>query len=485
MSTQAQVNPGDLFRVLSDRQIEQIYQGSLEVLRETGVKIYSERAVKLLAEAGCPVSDDNLVRMPTSLVEQAIASAPSQIHISNRRGEPAMMIGGHLVYYGPGEGPTFVLDPYTNERRPFLRSDARNMARLCDALPNIDFLMGLGSISDTPVGMGDLYELEAMLSHSTKPVVIWANSAENMRYMYKMGVAIAGGEERFSSNPFMIFNTQINPPLCHSRESVEKALFAAEKRVPLIYTPSPSAGATAPVTLAGLLVNSLAECLSGVVITQVASSGTPIITGGGISVMDMTTTILSYGAPELALASAALVEIARYLNLPVATTGGCTDSKVMDGQAALEATFNLLMAGLSGANLVRDIGYFESGMTSSGELLVLCDEIIGMVKRIVRGVGVDDERLAVDLIHKVGPGGNFLTEKHTFKHFRNEVWYPRLLDRQMYHKWVEQGSLTLSQRLNLKTRELLDSHAPEPLPADVEQSLREILAEAESRLRVP
>ena len=471
-----QVNSPDLFRVLSDDQIRRIYEGTLQVLEKTGVRVYLDRAVGLLREAGCEVSDGNLVRIPPSLVEDAIASAPSTINIANRRAEPAMVVGDNNVYYGPGEGPTYYLDPRTSERRPFCLEDARTVAILCDALPNIDFLMGLGMISDVTPGTSDLYEFETMLTNSSKPLVAWAHSAENMKCMYEMCLGVAGGEAAFLAHPFLIFNAQPCSPLYHTKEAVEKLLFASEKGVPIIYTPSPTAGGTAPVTLAGLLVNSLAENLSGVVISQAVRRGSPIIVGGGVSVMDMGTTILCYGAPELALASAGLVEIARHLGLPRATTGGCTDSKVMDSQAALDATFNLLVAGISATNLVRDIGYFESAMTGSPELVVLANEIISMVKRIARGIQVDDETLALDVIHKAGPGGNFLTEAHTLKNFRKEVWYPRLLDRRPYSRWVAEGSLTLGQRLNMMTRETLEKHSPEPLEPSIRRTLDGILA---------
>ncbi|GFP32023.1 trimethylamine---corrinoid protein Co-methyltransferase [Candidatus Hakubella thermalkaliphila] len=323
-----QVNQTVFFKVLSEDQIEEIYLGALEVLERTGVKIYQERAVKLLKEAGCDVTEGNRVRIPTSLVQQALATAPSRIGIANRRGERVMMLEDGKVYYGPGPTCPNILDPYTKERRKFLKNDARNTARLCDALPNIDFVMSLGSISDVPQ---------------------------------------------------------------------------------------------------------------------------------------------------------ALAEVARWLKLPMWSTGGCTDSKLLDEQAALEAALNLLLAGLSGANLIHDVGFMESAMTGSQELLVLSDEIIGMVRRIVQGIRVDEETLALDIIHKVGPGGNFLGEDHTLRHFRKEAWYPRLLDRRMYLDWVGGGSLTLAQRVNKKTREVLESHQPVPLPQDVLEGIDEILRRADER----
>ncbi len=481
MRVNYQVNQTVFFRVLSDDQIEEIYLGALEVLERTGVKIYQERAVKLLKEAGCDVTEGNRVRIPTSLVQQALTTAPSRIGIANRRSERVMMLEDGKVYYGPGPTCPNILDPYTKERRKFLKNDARNTARLCDALPNINFVMSLGSISDVPQALADLHEFESMVTNSIKPIVAWAFYVESMKDIYEMCVAIAGSEEEFLRNPFMIFYAEPNTPLYHGKDAVEKLLFATEKKIPIVYTPCPMAGGTAPATMAGMLVDSLAECLSGVVMSQVVRPGAPIIMGGVVSIMDMATTILSYGAPELALASAALAEVARYLKLPMWSTGGCTDSKVLDEQAALEAAINLLMAGLSGANLIHDVGFMESAMTGSQELLVLSDEIIGMVKRIVRGIRVDEETLALDIIHKVGPGGNFLGEDHTLKHFKKEVWYPRLLDRKMYPDWVAAGSLTLGQRVNQRTKELLESYVPEPLPGEVLEKLKEVLVRAEER----
>ncbi|GFP27999.1 trimethylamine---corrinoid protein Co-methyltransferase [Candidatus Hakubella thermalkaliphila] len=476
-----QVNQTVFFKVLSEDQIEEIYLGALEVLERTGVKIYQERAVKLLKEAGCDVTEGNRVRIPTSLVQQALATAPSRIGIANRRGERVMMLEDGKVYYGPGPTCPNILDPYTKERRKFLKNDARNTARLCDALPNIDFVMSLGSISDVPQALADLHEFEAMVTNSIKPIVAWAFYVESMKDIYEMCVAIAGSEEEFLRNPFMIFYAEPNTPLYHGKDAVEKLLFAAEKKIPIVYTPCPMAGGTAPATMAGMLVDTLAECLSGVVMSQVVRPGAPIIMGGVVSIMDMATTILSYGAPELALASAALAEVARWLKLPMWSTGGCTDSKLLDEQAALEAALNLLLAGLSGANLIHDVGFMESAMTGSQELLVLSDEIIGMVKRVVRGVEVNEETLALDIIHKVGPGGNFLGEDHTLRHFRTEAWYPRLLDRRMYLDWVGGGSLTLAQRVNKKTREVLESYQPVPLPQDVLEGIDEILRRADER----
>lgn len=482
MRANYQANQTVFFRVLSDDQIEEIYLGALEVLERTGVKIYQDRALALLREAGCHVSEGNRVRIPPALVKEALLSAPSRIGIASRQGERSMLLEDGKVYYGPGPTCPNILDPYTKQRRKFVKNDARNTAKLCDALPNIDFVMSLGSISDVPQSLADLHEFEAMVTNSLKPIVAWAFYVESMEAIYNMCLAISGSEEDFRRNPFMIFYAEPNTPLYHGKDAIDKLLFAAEKAIPIIYTPCPIAGGTAPATLAGMLVDAVAECLSGVVISQLVRKGAPIIIGGVVSIMDMTTTILSYGAPELALASAALAEIARWLKLPMFSTAGCTDSKSLDEQAALEVAINLLMAGLSGANLVHDVGFLESAMTGSQDLLVLSDEIIGMVKRIVRGIRVDEETLALEIINKVGPGGNFLGEEHTLKHFKKEVWYPKLLDRHMYPDWVASGSLTLAERVNQKTKEILDSYQPQPLASEIQEEVEQILAQAERSL---
>ena len=270
-------------------------------------------------------------------------------------------------------------------------------------------------------------------------------------------------------------------PLVHTKAAVEKVLFAAERRVPMIYTPGVMSGATGPVTLAGSLVVAVAEFLTGMVIAQLRRAGAPMIMGGMASPMDMRTTVFTYGSPELHLMSAALTDIAHWLKLPMFSAAGCSDSKTLDEQAAAEASLSIMAAGLSGANLIHDVGFLESGLLGSPEMVVLCDELVGMVKRFLRGVEVNDETMAVDVIRDVGPGGNFLAHDHTVRHLRKELWFPQLIDRDRYEPWRQAGSATMGDRVRQRVRDILATHEVPPLPEEVDARINRIVLAADER----
>lgn len=469
------------FRVLSDDEREEIFSACLSVLERTGVKIFCDEAVAVLEKAGAEVGDDRVVRIPNELVKRALATAPSHIYVYDRNGNPAMALEEGKVHYGPGPTCPNLLDARTGERRPFVKRDAADTAKLCDALANIDYAMSLGNISDVRANLADVHEFDAMVRETTKPIMTWSFGLDQLKDIYEMCVAVAGGEDAFRRRPSAIFYAEPGSPLFHSREAMEKLLFCAERRIPLVYTPCPLAGATATATLAGVLVTGLAESLSGLVVSQLVRPGAPFIVGGVVSIMDMRHGVLAYGAPELSLLSAAYSEVARHLRVPVFSTGGCTDAKTVDQQAAIEGAISLLMAGLSGANLVHDVGYIESAMTGSHEMLVMSDEILGMVKHIVRGMRVDDEHLGREVIDAVGPMGEFLSQEHTAKHFRSEFWMPRLISRHRVHHWEAEGRPTLGDRVRARAVELLDTHEGERLPEKVGAELSAIVARAEAR----
>jgi trimethylamine--corrinoid protein Co-methyltransferase len=230
------------------------------------------------------------------------------------------------------------------------------------------------------------------------------------------------------------------------------------------------------------MVQGLAECLVGLVLAQLKRKGAPVIMGGVHSTMDMMTSILSYGAPELVKMSAALTDISKWLGLPMFSTAGCSDAKTLDLQAAIEATMSVTIAALSGANLIHDVGFLESGLLGSYDMLVMADEVIGMAKHILGGIKVTPETLAVDLVEQVGPGGHYLTQPHTREHFRNEMWFPTLMDRQMRRAWEAGGQETMAERVRAKVVDILAHHEPLPIRPDVEAGLREIVAQADARL---
>jgi trimethylamine--corrinoid protein Co-methyltransferase len=297
-----------------------------------------------------------------------------------------------------------------------------------------------------------------------------------------MAEAVAGGAEALQRSPFCALYTEPISPLTLGVEATQKLMYMAEKGLPTIFTPGLITGANGPVTIAGGLVQGNAEMLAGFVLAQLLREGTPLVYGGGILPIDMRTTLMSYASPEFMQGVCALKDIARHYRLPMFHFAGCSDAKTFDQQASLEGALSVLLSALNGGNLVHDVGYIDNGLTTSYQQLVVMDEVVGMVARFMGGIEVSEETMALDVIDRVGPGGHFLGDDHTYRHFR-ENWFPTLLDRTNYDNWAEQGRLTLGDRAAARARQLLEEHRPEPLPAGVAERLAAIVARAEERVR--
>jgi trimethylamine--corrinoid protein Co-methyltransferase len=479
MRTNFEIQATAKFSVLSQDQREELHLAAIHCLENTGCTVDQPEARALVLAAGAHEAGDGRVLIPGSLVETALRSAPPAVTLYTRRGEPTVRLEGHRVHFGTGSDCPYLLDPQTGERRHFTHADVGAAMRVCDALGNIDFVMSLGLVSDRTTAVSDRYQFEAMLANTVKPVVFTAHDRAGMQDIMAMAAASRGGADVLEREPSICLYAEPSTPLQHTRNAVEKLLLAAEHRVPAIYTPCPMAGGTAPASLAGALVVGIAESLSGLVIHQLKRPGAPFITGGVISVMDMRSAILSYGAPELSLMSAALTDMAHHYRLPMFSTAGCSDSKAMDEQAAAEATMSIMVAALSGANLIHDIGFLEAAMCGSMELTVFSDEVIGMAKRILGAVPMGADDLALDVIEEMGPGGNYLAHEHTRRHFR-ESFVPDLIDRRNYEAWSKQGGKTMSQRLNERVKKILAEHTPEPVSGEARKEIDAILARAEA-----
>jgi trimethylamine--corrinoid protein Co-methyltransferase len=475
----AQVTPG--MRVLSDEQKVQVHQATLELLRRTGVRVVVPDVRDLLAKAGCWVDGDR-VRIPSHLIEWGIRTAPHGVSLCDRNGNPVMPLEGRKGYYGTGSDTPYVLDAYTGERRQAVLADVANVARLVDALPHIDFIMCMGIASDVTESISDLRHFEAMVSNTVKPIIYTAWSRQNLEDIVEMAEAVAGGAEPLRRSPFCALYSEPISPLTHAKESCEKLLYIAAKGLPVVYTPGMMIGGSAPVTVAGALVQANAEQLSGLLICQLIREGAPVVCGGGILFMDMAKGLISYAAPEFMLAMVALQEMCHFYALPNFSFAGCSDAKVFDQQAAAEGALWVLLTALSGGNLIHDVGYIESGLTASYEMLVSMDEIAGLVKRLMRGVEITEETLALDVIDHVGPGGHFLEEKHTLRYFRDN-WFPKLFHRGNLSEWEAEGRPTLGDRAAARVREILEGHEPPSLDGAVAERLAAIVQQAEERVR--
>lgn len=478
------VNSGVRFRMLTDDQLEELYNGVLHVLEYTGLEVHHEQARKILKEAGAWV-DGLRVRIPSYLVKKSLDLAPRSFTVFARDGNPK-----HDIHIGPGRGhfgpgptcPNFI-DVESLERRPYVKSDVPLVAKVVDALPNIDFCESLGTVSDVHHELGALYEFAGMFPNTSKPIVAWSYDKHDSAGIHKIAVAEAGGQEAFERRPNYIHYCEPLSPLVSTKEALDKLIFAAEHRIPLIFTPCPIAGGTAPVTPAGIIIQGAAESWMGLTIAQALQPGLPFIMGGVFSVMDMSTMILSYGAPELSLMMAGLTELAHYAGLPLWQTGGCTDSKTFDEQAIIEGSLSAFFSALTGGDLCHDVGYTESAMTGSVFQLCAMDESIGYSRRITRGIEVNEDTLAVDVIHHVGPNGHYLREPHTRRYYKNEFWYPNLCDRRNYEEWEVMGKKTFKDRTVARVQEILAIHTASPIKPETEKVIKKVLAEAEKRVK--
>ncbi len=467
--------------MLSEEQCQDIVYAAEEVLERTGVTVYDDEALETLKKSGCWV-DGNRVRIPTSLVERCLRSCPERVTLCNSRtGSRDLFLQGSNAYFGSGSDTPYTIDPYTGERVRASVESVGNACKVLEALPNIDFVMSLGIVQDVPLLVSDRHQFETQVLNTSKPIVTTAHDIYGFADIIEMCEIIAGGEEELRRNPFMTLYAEPISPLQHAWEAASKLVLAAKKGLPVVYTPCVMAGGTVPATMAGVLVNGLAESLSGLVINQCTREGSPFIMGGVFTVMDMNTTIFSYGSPEFNVMMASLASLAHYLKIPMFGTAGCTDSCTVDEQAGIEAAISIQMSALSGANLIHDVGYIEYGSTSSLEMLVLSDELIGMSRRLTRGFRVDEYTLATEVIHAAGAGGHFLTQKHTFDNFKTESYQHRLFDHQHYEPWKERVDQPVQKTANQKAIDIIENYEVDPLSKDAQAKIREIVERSEKR----
>jgi trimethylamine--corrinoid protein Co-methyltransferase len=322
----------------------------------------------------------------------------------------------------------------------------------------------------------------AMVETSTKPLFFTAAGYDDLAVIIEMAAAVAGGDERLRERPFLIQYSEPTPPLTHSFGAVSKLFLCADRGVPITYTPGAILGASAPVTLAAGLAQANAEALSGIVLHQLRARGAPIITGLAVVPLDMLTSVFSYGAPEWRLTNSAFADLYHYYDLPMWSTVG-TDTHVFDAQAGMEHAFATLLAALDGANLIHDVGYMGQGLVGNPAMIVMGNEIISWVKRVVRGFEISRETLALDVIRGIGPGGDFLSEEHTLKHFKGELWRPMHANRLDPDTWIANGRKSYQDVVVEATLGILDSHRAPALPDAVRTRLSEIVERARADLR--
>lgn len=467
---------GGQFSRLSPDQCQKLHNASLEILSRTGVRLYDQEAIDLLEKAGVSISDGNRARIPAGLVEKAFSTVPKRVTLYDRHGKAGMYLEEGQCNFGPGSDCINIIDHRTGDRRKPVLQDIIEGIIVCDALSHIDFVMSLFLPGDVDQMVTDRYQMEVMLNHTTKPILFVTNEFSGCVDAIEMAEVVAGGADAMRLRPTAACYINVTTGLQHNEEALQKLLFLAEKGLPAIYIPAALGGVTGPITPAGTVALVNAGILTGLVLSQLKREGAPFITTGmSGNALDMRTMVQPYCQPSpLGITHA----LAHHYNLPMFGLGGCTDSKLVDQQAAAEAALTLMAETLGGANLIHDLGYMESGLCGSLAQLVICNEMVGWIEKMMAPVEINDETLALDLIDEVGPDGSFLDSDHTMKHFR-ERWYPQVFERGNYEQWLEAGGLSLGERAARQVDTILENHQPEPLPKDVQQRIRTIVQRAE------
>jgi trimethylamine--corrinoid protein Co-methyltransferase len=465
---------------LSREQCQKLHDACLTILERTGVRLYEPEAIALVKKAGADISDGNRVRLPPQLVEWALSVAPKQVTIFDRNGQPAMQVGGHRSYCGPGSDCLNIVDHRTDQRRRPVLKDVVEAMTVCDALENINFVMSMFLPGDVNQAIADRYQMEVMLNTTTKPIVFVTYDMSGCLDAIAMAEAVAGGPAALQVRPFVTCYINVTTGLRHNEEALQKLLFLAGKGLPAMYIPVTSAGTTGPVTMAGSLALDYAGVLTGVTIAQLKREGAPVLAPGwGGQGLDMLTLVDPYsGADQRGMAEG----LAHFYNLPMFSLAGCSDAKVVDQQAGIEAALTLMVDILAGGNIIHDLGYLESGLSGSLAQLAICNEIVEWIRRASSEVEINDETLALDLIDQMGPDGEFLSSDHTLAHFRDR-WYPRLFERYNYEDWATNGSKMMVERAVEQVDEILASHPPASLPPATARAVRAVVEQAEAQHR--
>jgi trimethylamine--corrinoid protein Co-methyltransferase len=467
--------------MLTDDQVYEIARAAFEILEKVGYKVLHAGVRKMLQSAGALVEEDR-VKVPEFIVRHCLSSAPKGWTLYDRQGRRAFDVSGRKSYYGTSTASTNTKDALTGEYRPTRVEDLALAAKVADALENIDWVMPFGSVQDVPAVAADLHEFFATVTNTVKPIVFLAYSPRGAELIYDMAAEIAGGADKLREKPFLVFYPEPVSPLIMPVDVADRILLAADRFMPQMMGPCIQPGATGPVTMAGAVAQGLAESMFCITVAQLRRAGCPVGLGCNFGIMDMSQGLMSTAAPEMSLALTAQAEVAQSFGLPTWGLAGATDAKVLDAQAGSEATYHILAQGLSGLNLIHDVGYMDMSMACGVEQLVLGNDIIGMVKQFLKGFEVSAEHLALETIAQVGPGANYLQQRHTVSHFRSELWRSRVFTRQPFAAWKAEGAKDTEARVREEIRRILGTHRSPPLPAGVLMELERIKVTGEKEL---
>ncbi len=468
--------------------VRRVLDEAFLLLRDHGVKVQAPEAVELLVGAGAR-TDEDVVFLPEALVRAALQTVPREFHLHDRAGEPRVTYGGDAVHFDPGSSGVHALDPETLEHKPSTTADLTRLVKVAEMLPELDAQSTAIVCNEIPKEIGDLWRLFVVLMHSTRPIVTGAFSVETLHHMIDMLAIFAGGREALGAKPQAVFDVCPSPPLIWSAFGSRNLIELARAGVPAEMVSMPLAGAAAPVTLIGSVVQHAAECLSGIAIHQLAKPGSPIVWGGAPAIFDMRKGTTPMGAIETAMIDASYAQVGKSLGLPTHTYLGASDAKIVDAQAGLESGMSALVGALAGINMISGAGMLDFLACQSPEKLVVDAEAIAMVKRLLAGISVRTETLALEMFEGIAFKGEFLKQRATKELFPLEQHVPsKVIDRDSVRAWLQAGGLDTWARAKERTSSLLEAYERPALDPALEAELRgmvETLAKAAGMDPVP
>lgn len=469
---------GGLYRPLNTEQVQTIHEAALSILEKTGVGFEQELSPELevLIRAGARIDPDKQrLLIPRTLVQKGLDQAPERVVLAGRDKSHDLDLGDHRVHLGTGGAAVKILDRESGQARSSTLFDLYQLARLVDRLDNIHFFLRPCIPTDIPETDYDANVFYACFKGTAKHVMAGVNSEKTLLDVLEMAGLLAGGLEQLRERPFFsIITSFVISPLKLSSGPVKIMLECVKNRIPVALSGAPMAGSTSPLTMAGTLAQTHAEQLAGITLAQLTSPGAPLLYGGIPSRADLQTMNYCGGAIECGMMNAAIHQLADFVRVPNYNSSGLTDAKIPDIQAGWEKGMTTLLAALSGSNYIHHAaGMLESMICVAFEQYVLDDEIIGMTSRVLQGIAVDAEHLALEVIDQVGPGGEFMTAEHTFTHMRTEYFQGnKVTDRSNRTAWSEQGQLDGWNRARRLVSHILEQPKPVYIPEDLDRSLR-------------
>lgn len=463
---------------LSHETIQQIIDEALQLLETTGVKIGSQEALGLVQDSGALFEPKSgTVKLPPELVLKTVDDVPGQFQLYDRNGEVGVNYSGEEVHFNPGSSAVNVLDSDSQEHRPAETGDLIKIIKICENLPAYDAQSTAIVCHDVPAEIADLYRLYLILLHSNKPIVTGAFSINTGKVMFEMLEICASKSNSMKDAPRAIFDVCPSPPLNWTEFGAQTLIDLARAWVPAQIVSMPLAGATAPVTLIGSIVQHAAECLSGITIHQLANPGAPIVWGGAPALFDMRFGTTSVGAAETMLLVGGYAQVGKYLGIPTHAYLVATDSKALDVQAGLESGFSAIMGILSGINMISGPGMLDFLACQSPEKLVIDAEAIEMAKRFRRGIEFNTDTFAIEHFSDLGNSSDFLRLRRTRELYKVEQYIPsKVIDRGSLRSWIDSGEEDIFSRAKKRVNEITGQYTQPSLPAGQKEELTELVS---------